>query len=155
MTQAWQLLRDAGNARMFFAQVRRAVRDMDEWRLIAEEGAEVLSTGGSGSAPSDVSDPTANRAIWLADNDDAIRADARRQLRRCEDMVGAGLVVIAYIRRGLGAKYADALECHYIDGLSLRVIAEDGGITKSAAQQRIAVACDWCDSQPLTGMVKF
>lgn len=147
MTQPWQLFRAAGSTKQFMADVRQAVTDMDYWRYISDNGADAFTHDGNGGGW--VSDPTAARAIYLADNDGRVRANARRHVARCEIVIGAGLELIAHVREGLGEIYADALDAHYIDGMSLRIIAEDSGVSKSAIQQRIDVACDWADSQPL------
>ena len=143
---AWQLYRDAGSSRRFMAQVRQAVKDMDYWRWVLEEGADAYTSNGNGGGW--VSDPTAARAIYLADNDDKVRAFARKQLRRCEFEVGAGLELVESIRRGMGDRYASALEAHYIDLMTLRMIAECEGVSKAAIQQRIDIALDWADCQP-------
>lgn len=147
--EAWQLYRDAGSARAFLASVRRSVRELDEWRYVMDEGADAYSVTSDSIGGGWVSDPTAARAIYLADNDGRVRARARKHVADCETVIGAGLELIAHVRDGLGEIYADALDAHYIDGMTLRIIAEDSGVTKSAIQQRIDVACDWADSQPL------
>ena len=147
--EPWQLLRDAGSARAFFAQVRRAVKDMEEWRYIADEGADAFAVTGTGGASSAVSDPTANRAIWLADHDEAIRANAVEHILHCESLIGAGLAIIAVVRRELGDKYAAVLDGYYIDCWSWASVADECGISKSTAFERRDIALDWLDSAPL------
>lgn len=147
--EPWHYWRDAGGARAFFSSAAKAVKDMERWRVIADEGVDALALPSSGHG-SGVSDPTANRAIWLADHDDAARREAMEKLEECERLIGAALIVISTVRKGLGSAYGDALDRHYIDGHTLGSIAEDLGVTKSAVHQRIGVALDWCDSQPVT-----
>ena len=146
--EAWQRLRAAGSARVFFAAVRRAVTEEDEWRTIASYGADAFAPSGSGSAW--VSDPTGLRAAYLADNDDAIRGHALAMVGECRAVVKAGEHIVAVVRSGLGGPYADALAMHYVDCLSFAQVAEMCGCSKSAAMLRRDVACDWVDSQPLS-----
>ena len=152
--EAWQHWRDAGDARTFFRAVAKAITDMERWRTIADEGVDALALPASGHG-SGISDPTANRAIWLVDNDGRVRAEARRRLKACEDKVGAGLVVIAYVRRYLGARYAEPLDAHYIEGESIRSTAARLGVGVTTAKGRIAVACDWLDALPTSTIFGF
>lgn len=145
--EAWQRLKAAGGARAFFAAVRRAVAEEDEWRTVAAYGADAFSPSGSGG--SWVSDPTGLRAAYLADNDDAIRVHALTMVGECRAIVKAGEHVASAVRDGLGVRYADVLVMYYLDCLTFSQVADMCGCSKPAAITRRDVACDWVDSQPL------
>lgn len=143
--EAWQLYRDAGSARAFLASVRRSVRELDEWRYVMDEGADAYSVT-SDSIGGGLGNPTESRALYLVENDDRIRDYARQQYELCVDVIGAGLVVIDCVRRGLGEHYADVLDGYYVDMLSFNEVAEVCGISKALALQRRDIAADWLDS---------
>lgn len=143
------MFRRYADSRAFFEAIRRAAPEIEYWHMVEREGAEALAAPSHDGGAHGIGDPTANRAVWLADNDGAVRARARREIARRTELVGAGLVAIAAVRDGLGAKYADALDAHYIDGDSYRDIAEAQGVSRKTVMLRVSVACDWCDSQPL------
>ena len=145
--EPWQRLRAAGSSRAFFAQVRRAVTDADEWRTIAAFGADAFAPQGSGGGW--VSDPTGMRAAYLADNDDAVRGRALAMAGECDAVVEAGRYVAEVVRSGLGDPYAVALVLHYAELLSWRQVGDMCGCSRSTAQTRADIAHDWVDSQQL------
>ena len=143
--EAWQLYRDAGSSRAFLASVRRSVRELDEWRYVMDEGADAYSVTGENTGGG-IGNPTESRALYLVENDDRVRDYAAEQYRRCIDVIGAGLVVVACVRRGLGDRYADVLDGYYVDALSFSEVADECGISKPLAIQRRDIAADWLDS---------
>lgn len=150
MRDSWQLFASSDGSRSFFAKVRGCVTAMVEYRLIVDEGADALASksgGGNGEH-----DPTASRAIFLAEHDDKVREDAKRKLEECEDYVGAGLTVTESVRRGLGERYADCLEYRYIDCYSISRTAEELECSTSTVKRDTDIAHDWVDSQTVEGL---
>lgn len=153
--EAWQHWHKARDAREFFRSVPRTVSEMERWRVVADEGVDALALPVSHGGGSGVSDPTANRAIWLADHDDSVRAEAIKKVRQCEERIGAALIVIEYVRTYLGEKYADSLELHYVDCLSISATAHELQAGRTTVKGRICVACDWLDSLPTSTIFGF
>lgn len=150
MTDNWQIFTSADGSRSFFARVRGCVRAMVEYRIIIDEGADAIQ-GGGGCGHSE-NDPTASRAIFLAENDDKVRADAKRKLEECEDVVGVGLAVTSTVRDRLGERYGDCLEYRYIDCLSIHQTAEEMNCSTSTVKRDTDIAHDWIDSQTIEGL---
>ena len=146
----WQLFAHSKDSRSFFSRVRGCVRAMTEYRLIIDEGAEALQVnGGNGHSEHD---PTASRAIFLADNDDKARENAKAKLAECEDWVGVGLSVTSNVRDKLGENYADCLEYRYIDCFTIHRTAEEMECSTSTVKRTTDIAHDWVDSQTIEGL---
>lgn len=139
----WQIFARYPNAQMFFRQVRVDMRLMDEYRFIIENGAQ--PRGGGGHAG--ISDPTASKALFLLTTDQKEREKAKRKLAVCDELVGVGLRVINAVDKGLGERYAHALELHYVDCLSIRDCAERLNVSAATVKRDLGIACDWLDSQ--------
>lgn len=141
----WSVYASYRDSRAFFGAVRRAVPRMDELRYTLEFGME-FSGCAAGRNPNP-SDPTGNRAIYLADNEDALMRQAQRKIAQCEELIGVALVVIDAVRAGLGDRYADALDAHFVDCLSLHGCAHRLDISTSSVKRYLSIAQDWCDYQ--------
>lgn len=147
--QPWQYFKDAGSARAFLAHVRIAVRELDQWRYIMDEGAAALSVSTDGPRGGGISNPTESLALFLAEQDAAIRDNAREQYSYCIEIIGAGLIAVETVRRGLGDKYGDIIEGYYIDAFPFSTCAELCQCSKSTAIERRDIACDYLDSIPI------
>lgn len=136
-----------------FVQTRSAVVELANIQaLISEQGDDWKPDNVRGS---DVSDPTAQRAIYNVD----VWGEKLTHLRELEsellEFIGVTLAIIEGVRRGLGDEYADILDQRYIDGLRWCDVLVDGKPVPSATGKRkVAVAFDWIDSVGLTGILK-
>lgn len=133
-------------SRVYFARVRRSIAEMNECRLIIDEGADAIASGGGSGGGSSEHDPTATRALFLAMHDDRVREAAKARLSVIEDLIGEALKVIGAVRRGLGERYADCLDCRYIDGASIAEAAARLGISEATVKRDTGIAHDWVDS---------
>ena len=138
-------------SRVYFARIRRAIKEMDECRIIIDEGADAIASGGGGAGGGE-HDPTAARALFLAMHDDRVREAAKARLLVLEDTVGDALKVIERVRRGLGERYADCLDFRYIDGLSITETAERMDVSVATVKRDTNIAHDWIDSQTIEGL---
>ena len=133
------------DTRSFFRAMKPTRKAAEYWNTVAVEGIEAFSHGRDGGHSSGIGDPTANRAAMIVDYGDKVVEHAREKLAECTTYLGAGLVVVESVRAGLGSKYADALDLHYMDGLDMHEAAEQMHVNKSTAARWISTACDWCD----------
>lgn len=120
-------------------------RSADYWREVLVDGLDAVQRSGERVGRSGLGDPTANRAAAAVDIGDKLMRTARERLEECETHLAAGLIVIEAVRAGLGEQYADALDLHYMDGLSERATAERMGVSRSTVLRYVSTACDWCD----------
>lgn len=143
--EEWAVFSAYTSARDFFRAMQAKRRAADYWREVSVEGIEAIQRSGERVGRGGISDPTANRAAAIVDIGDKVVQQARERLDECETFLAAGLIVIESVRIGLGAKYADALDLHYMDGLSERDTADMLGVSRSTVLRYISTACDWCD----------
>ena len=135
-----------------FIQTRNAVVELANIQaLISEQGDDWKPDNVRGS---DVSDPTAARAIYNVD----VWGEKLTHLRELEsellEFIGVTLAIIEGVRIGLGDEYADILDQRYIDGLRWCDVEVDGKSVPSATGKRkVAIAFDWIDSVGLTGVL--
>ena len=94
----------------------------------------------------DMSDPTANRAIYNVDERAEKLEALRQEERELETLIGGTLAIISSVRVGFGEIYATLLEHRYIDVWSWQQIHDEFGIKRTAGYDLINVACDWIDS---------
>lgn len=93
-----------------------------------------------------LSDPTARKAIYRADELAQVLENLRHEEHELENYIGTSLALIEAVRKGLGDKYADILEWLYIDCASWTYIIDTYGVKRSTAFFRRGVAFDWIDS---------
>lgn len=138
-------------ARERFELTRRYVEELNNVKAL-------IMSGGEDWKPPEVktkgkSDPTANRAIYNVDELGERLAELRRREGELESFIGVSLVVVDGVRRGLGEKYADVLEWHYIDLMTWPQINEEHGVPRSSAQHRACIAFDWIDSVGVSNLL--
>ena len=135
-----------------FVQTRNAVVELANIQaLISEQGDDWKPDNVRGS---DVSDPTAARAIYNVD----VWGEKLTHLRELEnellEFIGVTLAIIEGVRRGLGDEYADILDQRYIDGLRWCDVLVDGkSVSSATGKRKVSVAFDWIDSVGLTGVL--
>ena len=93
-----------------------------------------------------LSDPTARKAIYRADELAQIMDSLYREEHELENYIGTTLALIEAVRKGLGDKYADVLDWLYIDCSSWTYIVDAYGVARSTAFARRNIAFDWIDS---------
>ncbi|MBQ9020580.1 MAG: sigma-70 region 4 domain-containing protein [Eggerthellaceae bacterium] len=133
------------DAHEFFAGMMRQRRRADYWRMVLLDGVDAFGCGDVLPVTRPLSDPTASRAVMFATTDSNLRADAQRHVDECELYLGAGLIAVESVRAGLGAKYADALDLHYMDGHTERDTADLMDVSRATVARWIGTALDWCD----------
>ena len=139
---SWQIYISYKDARSFFRDIPRVIAMMDEARLIADYGVAAFGQSGGGGANSS---PTESMGIYLAMHQNSVIHQARQRVEECEEVIGTALQVVHAVRHGLGKKYADALDLHYIDCMSTSNAAETMEISARTLNRYIETACDWCD----------
>lgn len=142
--QALQAVRDYGDTRRFFAEVRHAVGRLDAVRHELADVADMLPTSGSGHG-SGISKPTEARALWLVCEAPAMAQRLEAERERLEAVIGCGLVLCQMVRDGLGDVYAEVMEAHYVDCMPWADVAESVGYSVPHAKRLGGVACDWID----------
>lgn len=120
--------------------VRDAVERLARVRLLLETGGDDWRA--PGVRGSGLGDPTAARALARM----AALEGLETERAELEAVTEYGRRLIRGIAKGLGAKYAKVLECHYLGGLSWAETAKRAGVSKSTALLWRDTACDWADS---------
>ena len=93
-----------------------------------------------------ISDPTANKAIYRADELTQAMKDLKAEEHELIEFIGTSLRLIQSVRDGLGNAYGNVLEWLYVDCLSWQEIFEHYGVKKSTGHERRVIALDWVDS---------
>lgn len=122
------------DAREYFAEVERAVRDHRAAELILAYGEPRRGDGGRSSLPGN---PTARAA------ESAARAKAT--LARTEAVIGEALGRIEGLRLVVG-RHAEVLEMRHVDLMAWADIADELGVTTRTARNWRDTALDWVDS---------
>lgn len=137
-----------------FAQTARAIEELDEIHLLIMYDGEDWKPDGV-RIPG-VSNPTESRAIRNVDEWGEKLKELRKRETELTEFISISLVLIRRVRDSLGAKYADVLEQHYIDGEPYSRIADASGnaVKPSTAKQRVSVACDWIDSVGVSRLLR-
>lgn len=138
-------------ARAFFASVRRAVHELEAVERVLSDGPEPRHGQSSGGGAHGTSNPTESAVIR------EIMAEERAAERRpeLEDRIGAGLVAVCAVERGLGSGYADVLDRYYIDCATWAEVAEERGVSRDTVQRMRDIACDWLDSTKPADIARF
>ena len=142
---AWQRFSQYPDARSFFRSMKRYRANADYWREVAVMGVDAMGSAGERISSPMPSNPTELQALRYLLNDGKMRERAQRKLDECEDYLGAALVAIEAVRVGLGEKYADALDLHYMDGHTERDTADLMDVSRATVARWIGTALDWCD----------
>ena len=135
-----------------FVQTRNAVVELANIQaLISEQGDDWKPDNVRGS---DVSDPTAARAIYNVDVWGEKLAHLRELENELLEFIGVTLAIIEGVRIGLGDDYAEILDQRYIDGLRWCDVMVDGkSVSSATGKRKVAIAFDWIDSVGLTGVL--
>ena len=145
--EEFELFRAEPDARTFFRNMQRKRASAEYWRCVVIDGVDALTRTGERVGHAGISDPTGAQAVLRVSTDAQIRERAQTKLDECELYLSAGLIVVEAVRAGLGETYADALDLHYMEGLSERDAAEDMNVSRSTLARWLAIACEWCDWQ--------
>lgn len=140
------------NAKERFNETRKAVSRLDDVRLMIMNGCEDWkppTVGKSGNL-----DPTANKAIYNADELEGKIKALKSEAEELEDFIGVSLALIAAVRTWFGEVYAILLERRFIDGETWARIHEDCGIAKSTGHYLLEIAFDWIDSVGVSRIMK-
>lgn len=116
--------------------------ECDDWRPHEERVSKAIS------------DPTAQRAIYLVDEVSEKLEALRFEEAELESFIGDSLALIQAVHDGFGEVYAMLLDARYIDGLAWSRIHEEYGIAKSTGHYLIGIACDWIDSVGVSRLLK-
>ena len=116
--------------------------ECDDWRPHEEKVSKAIS------------DPTAQRAIYLVDEVSEKLEALRSEESELEAFIGDSLALIQAVNDGFGEIYATLLEARYIDRLTWSRIHDDFGIAKSTGYYLIGIACDWIDSVGVSRLLK-
>lgn len=116
--------------------------ECDDWRPHEEKVSNAIS------------DPTAQRAIYLVDEVSEKLEALRSEESELEAFIGDSLALIQAVNDGFGEIYATLLEARYIDRLTWSRIHDDFGIAKSTGHYLIGIACDWIDSVGVSRLLK-
>lgn len=132
------------SARDRFAQTRKAVCELATVQALLWSQGDDWVPDAPGRA--EVSDPTANRAIYNVEELGAKLDGYRRREAELIEFIGGTLAIIEGVRRGLGEDYANVLDCYYIDGFTWREVSKELGESVSTCKRQRDIACDWVDS---------
>jgi predicted DNA-binding protein (UPF0251 family) len=127
-------------AREIFEQCRDACERIEELTFAIDNGGGQRKgepTHGGG-----ISDPTASRAIYLAEKMPELIAERDELIA----FVGECMRIIDGIRIAFTGAYAACVEMRYIDGMRICDIAEEMGVSKGTVHRRISVAFDYVDT---------
>ena len=116
--------------------------ECDDWRPHEEKVSNAIS------------DPTAQRAIYLVDEVSEKLDALRSEESELESFIGDSLALIQAVHDGFGGIYAILLEARYIDRLTWSRIHDELGIAKSTGYYLIGIACDWIDSVGVSRLLK-
>lgn len=146
---ALQAVRQSGDARRFFQDVRHSVGRLDEVRAELQDIADMMPQSGAGHGGG-IGKPTETRALWLACDAPLLAQRLEAEQARLERVIGCGLVLCRYLRDGLGETYGEVIEARYVDCEPWQDVAEDAGYSVPHAKRLADVACDWLDMHAFT-----
>ena len=141
-------------ARERFNATRRAVKRLNEVHLLIIYDCDDWQPEGVHVRATHTPDPTANRAIFNADERGEMLAALRTEERELTSIIGESLRIIAAVRDGFGEIYATLLESRYIDCATWKEIHDDHGIPKSTGNNLVGIAFDWIDSVGVSRLLK-
>lgn len=133
------------DAKSRFEATRNAIKRLDEVHLLLMYDCDDWKPP-TIRTKSDKSDPTANQAIYHVDElSDKLEA-LRREESELLQLIGDTLAIIEAVREGFGEIYANLLEWRYIDGWTVKQIAEEKKLNRTYCYQLVDIAFDWIDS---------
>ena len=141
------------SARDRFELTRDYVRRLHEIKLLIMYGCDDWKPPRV-KARHEMSDPTANKAVYNVDELGPKLDALRREEAELTEFIGVSLAIIQGVKVGFGEIYANLLEWRYIDCLTWRVIHDDHGITKSTGHYLLGIAFDWIDSVGISRLLK-
>ena len=113
---ALSTMRSYQDSRAFFSAVTHAAARLEDIERELKEGPDAMPHGGSVRGGG-IGNPTESRAIWLVTEGAAWEQRLVDERERLTYVVGCALVLVAYVRDGLGEAYADVLDARYVDDL--------------------------------------
>lgn len=142
---ALSTMRGYQDSRAFFAAVTRAAVRLEEIERELKEGPDAMPYGGGGVRGGGIGNPTESRALWLVTEGAAWEQRLVDERERLTYVVGCALVLVEYVRDGLGETYADVLDARYVDEMEWHEVAERVGYSEPHAKRLGYVALDWLD----------
>ena len=133
------------DSRAFFAAVTHAAARLEDIERELKEGPDSMPHGGGSVRGGGIGNPTESRAIWLVTEGAAWERRLVDERERLTYMVGCALVLVAYVRDGLGEAYADVLDARYVDDAEWHEVAERVGYSERHVKRVGYVALDWLD----------
>lgn len=141
---SWLMSNNHVNAKERFEITRSAIRRLEEVKLaIMLEGEDWRPQLPKSRR---LSDPTANKAIYRADELKQVLENLAKEEHELETYIGTSLKLIEAVRIGLGDKYANILDARYVDFWNWKRIEEEYEVTRQHGNYIVNVACDWIDS---------
>lgn len=101
-----------------------------------------------------ISDPTASKAIYRADELTQVLQSLRTEEHELEEFLGTSLRLIQAVRDGLGIRYGDVLEWLYVDCLTWPAILDMYHVPKSTGHEWRTIALDWIDSVGIKNVLR-
>jgi hypothetical protein len=141
------------NAKERFEKTRDAIPRLNDIKLLLMYDCDDWKPPTTRTR-TDMSDPTANRAIYNVDERAEKLEALRQEERELETLIGGTLAIISSVRVGFGEIYANLLDWHYIDGQTWTEISEEQDIPRSTCYYLRDIACDWVDSVGVSRLLK-
>lgn len=141
------------SARARFELTRDYVRRLHEIKLLIMYGCDDWKPPRV-KARHEMSDPTANRAVYNVDELGEKLDALRQEEAELEEFIGTSLAIIHAVRKGFGEVYANLLEWRYIDGWKWKRIHEEKGITRNVGYYLLNIAFDWIDSVGVSRLLR-
>lgn len=142
---ALSTMRSYQDSRAFFAAVTHAAARIEDIERELKEGPDAMPHGGGSVRGGGIGNPTESRALWLVTEGAAWEQRLVDERERLTYVVGCALVLVAYVRDGLGDAYADVLDARYVDDMEWHEVAERVGYSERHAKRVGYVALDWLD----------
>lgn len=134
------------SARDRFEQTRKAVIEFNQIQV--QKWLEGDEWQPENATAQGITDPTATRAIYLAEvwNKKLVKLERREKVLL--ELIGGTLRDIEEVRVFLGGEHAAILDQRYIDGLSWRDVEYRGKrIARSTGKLKVAQAFEWLDGR--------
>lgn len=140
-------------ARERFEQTREDVKRLHEVQLKLMFNCEDWKPPQI-KAQNEMTDPTANRAIYNVDELGGKLERLREEESELLERIGVALAIVQGVRDGLGERYADVLEARYIDCWEWKRVKEELKIKKSTGHNLLSIAFDWIDSVGVSRLLR-
>lgn len=141
------------NARERFEATRRAIPRLHDVQLAIMYECDDWKPPAV-KAHTQTADPTASRAIYRVDELSEKLEALRAEERELEQLIGETLAIISAVRDGFGEIYANLLEWHYIDGMTIKQISDEKNLNRTYCYQLVDIAFDWIDSVGVSRLLR-